>query len=80
VAQKFFNAIGDRISRWWLGEFRPYKNDPDSAVVLIGGRYHRHWTADVAHAIVDFYLRHWQFVWTTALAIVGLVIAALAIK
>jgi hypothetical protein len=85
VAQKIYaiyllKRLADRVSRWWLGEFRPYKNDPDAAIVMLGGKYHRHWTADVAHLVVDSYLKHWQFIWTTGLAVVGLIIAALTIK
>jgi hypothetical protein len=42
--------------------------------------YRRHWTSRVAHALADFYLRHWQFVWTFGSGVVALILAYLALN
>ncbi|VXB72303.1 conserved hypothetical protein [Luteimonas sp. 9C] len=38
-----------------------------------------HWTARFARSLVGFYLKHWQWVWGSAIAIVGIYVAYLAI-
>jgi hypothetical protein len=40
--------VGMRIREWYAGEYVVYENDPNSALVFIGGDYRRHWTANVA--------------------------------
>ena len=58
------------LSSWWHGEVKTY-DSPN----LIGIYTERHWTSNLAHTLVDFYLKHWQWVWGTALAIVAILIA-----
>ena len=70
----------DGIRRWWEGDFIPYQNDPHSGVILIGGTVRRHWSARAARALCDFYLRHWQYLWSTLLGIAVLIVAILALK
>jgi hypothetical protein len=50
------------IRKWYEGEFVPYKNDPHSALFVIGGHYKRHWTANLARWAASFYMREWK--WT----------------
>jgi hypothetical protein len=57
----------ERISHWWHGEFKVW-DDPG----VIGYHTERHWTSDLAHKIVDFYLAHWQWVWGTLIAVVAI--------
>jgi hypothetical protein len=62
------------LKRWWQGTYVPAKNDPNSGLFFMGN-YKLHWTATVAHALVAFWLRHWQYSISTAIAVVGLFIA-----
>jgi hypothetical protein len=66
-----------KIRKWYQGEVIPYENEPGSHVVIIGWDEKRHWTAEVAHTLVKFWFAHWQWTIGTALAVVGLLIAAL---
>jgi hypothetical protein len=68
------------VRRWYEGEFVPHENDSDSQVVFIGGWQRRHWTAEVARSIVKFYGQHWQWVWSTIIAVGSLIAAVLALK
>lgn len=72
-----------RIKRWYDGEskIQEFENDPDSSIVIMPLLYTEyHWSAKIARAIVGFYLRHWQWVWSTIIAILGLYVAVLALK
>ncbi|WP_146006651.1 hypothetical protein [Bradyrhizobium forestalis] len=62
--------------RWWNGEYVPPKNVPGIPVIFIQGRSERHWTSKLLHTVVEFYLEHWQWCFTTAFTVTGLVIAA----
>lgn len=64
-----------RIRQWYDGEIEMVHNEPDSPIVFIGVSTRRHWTADLAHGALAFYLKHWQWLWGTALVVVGLVLA-----
>jgi len=57
-----------------------FDNDPDSSVVILPGFYTEyHWTARIARALVGFYKRNWQFLWTTVIALVAAYIGYLAL-
>jgi len=59
----------DKIKNWWTGEEYYIEG------VLPGIRYEYHWTAKTVHMFVNFYLNHWKWVWSTVIAIFGLIIA-----
>ena len=64
-----------RIKQWYDAESKvhEFENDPNSSLVFMPSSYTEyHWSAKVARAIVSFYLRHWQWVWGTTIALVGL--------
>lgn len=66
----------DKIKEWYEGEYIPYRNDPDSPVVIVGpGHLRRPVLAYMIKWTFDFWLAHWQWVITTALAIIGLIFA-----
>ena len=44
-------------------------------VVIVGGRYKRHWTAEFARTCVEFYLLQWQWVIGFLLAVIGALLA-----
>lgn len=67
--------IFEAIKEWYNGTYIPFKNDPNSNTVIIGGYTEYHWTAQLLHKILDFYLEHWKWCWSTGIAIVGLTIA-----
>ncbi|MGX9120584.1 hypothetical protein ACWTU6_28595 [Mesorhizobium sp. BHbsci] len=50
----------------------PHENEPGRSVVFIGGNYRRHWTAEVARKLVEFWFAHWQWTIGTAIALVAL--------
>lgn len=64
--------VWQAIAEWYEGEVTAYENEPNSPFVIIGVRTRRHWTATVVRALVEFWLRHWQWTIGTGLVIVGL--------
>ena len=64
------------MHRWWTGELIMPDSDPDSGVFFVGGFHQRHWTARLAHKILGFLGREWKWVAGFAVAVAGLVIAA----
>lgn len=64
-----------QVKRWYEGEKHLYENPPGSPVVIFGWDEKRHWTAQIARVLVNFYLREWKWCWGTALAVVGLILA-----
>ena len=59
-----------QISKWWDGETKAY-----DMPYVIGIYTERHWTSHWAHVAFDFYLRHWQWLWGSAIAIFGIYVA-----
>lgn len=39
-----------------------------------GIRYKKHWTSKIVHMLIDFYLKHWQWIWTTIISIIAIII------
>lgn len=68
-------TVGEYVSDWWQGDTKLY----DSPYIL-GFYTERHWTSDVAHALWEFYLRHWQWIWSAIIALASLWVAILALK
>lgn len=67
----------DKIRKWYEGVYVPFESDPYSPVVFTGGGYQRHWTAQAARVLVEFYLREWRWLWPTAIGVGSLSIAIL---
>ena len=67
----------EKIKVWYNGEQKVRENDPDSPIVRIGTYTQRHWTANSVRAFVNFYLNHWKWLWSTIIAILGLIFAYL---
>lgn len=73
----------ERFKRWYNGEtkIREFDNDPNSSIVILPAVYtDYHWSAKVARSLVAFYLKHWQWLWGTAIALAGLWVAILSLK
>lgn len=69
--------LQEKFSTWYEGKYVPYENDPNSSIVMFGGDYERHWTANFARSLVAFYLDHWKWVWGFAVSVAGLCMAYL---
>jgi phage gp46-like protein len=65
--------IGRSIRKWWEGEF--VENIGGSVVFL--NHVRRHWTARMARSVIDYARENHRWLIATAIAAVGLVIAAL---
>ncbi len=58
-----------RLKKWWAGEF----HETPLEAVLHGAKFEnitRPWLVRTGNAIAAFYLRHWQWLWGAAIAIV----------
>jgi len=53
------------IRNWYSGEVKVHQN-------VVGIYTKRHWTAKVARHMVTFYLKNWQWLWSTFFIIIGL--------
>ncbi len=71
-----------RILRWYQGVYvPPPKNEPGSGIVFIGvGFYIQPPLARFIRESIVFYLKHWQWVWSTIIALLSLWAAVLALK
>lgn len=67
------------FGRWYEGEFVPTENQPKGTSLRIL-YYKRHWTANVAHVMVKFYLTNWQWLIGTLIGVVSVWVAVLALK
>jgi hypothetical protein len=73
----------EKVRRWYSGNsvVETFENDPSSTIFIAPMVYtDYHWTAKLARALVGFYLRHWQWVWSTVLTLAGLWLAVLALR
>jgi len=63
------------IKNWYCGTPKAYENDRDDSLQIIGMYVEYHWTAKIARLLVQFYLAHWQWIWSMAVALCSLSIA-----
>lgn len=70
----------DKIKRWYNGTpiLEEHEDDEgDSSVSFLPMFYvEYHWTAKAARSVVSFYIRHWKWVWGTAITVVGIFLAS----
>lgn len=76
------STIRNKIASWYQGTYvPPPKNAPNSGVVFIGhGFYVQPRLARYIGAVIRFYFRHWQWLWSTVIAVASLYVAVLALK
>ena len=72
---KMLKRLLKKVSKWYKGTYVHYEDDPDSSVIVIGGYFNRHWTASLTRILVNFYLGHWKWMWSTVIAVVALIVA-----
>lgn len=59
----------EKVKKWWRGEDIFHENKPNDPLIIIGWRNKKHWTSVFVHSILDFYIKHWQWLWGIAVAI-----------
>ncbi len=64
-----------KIKDWYDGEMKTYDNPQ-----IIGVYIDRHWTSNLAHKIVDFYLAHWKWLWSFGVALIGIYLTYLGLS
>ena len=72
-----------RIKSWYSGQEKlvEFENDPRSSIVIMPSVHiEYHWSAKIVRAVATFYMKHWQWVWTTAIAVVAVYVAIRALK
>lgn len=72
-----------RIKSWYNGQEKlvEFENDPHSSIIIMPPvRTEYHWSAKAVRAVVTFYVKHWQWVWSTATAVVSVYVAIRALK
>ena len=76
------STLRNKFAIWYRGTYvPPPENDPSSSVVFIGrGFYAQPRLARVIGVVAKFYTLHWQWVWSTIIAVIGLYVAVLALK
>lgn len=66
----------DFLNKWYHGttkvEHFDELNEEPSGYVLPLVFIEYHWTSRIARGLVDFHLRHWQFIWGTVIALASL--------
>ncbi|KRG70440.1 hypothetical protein [Pseudoxanthomonas dokdonensis] len=68
------------IERWYKGEIKETGGYQAPGILLLPKRHvEYHWTARVARTLVAFYLKHWQWIWGSAIALLGIYVAYLAV-
>lgn len=68
MQQRILNAIAN----WYNGQEQPF-DIRTGRVRFVGSNYKRHWTADFAHVVVDFWFAHWQWTIGSAIVVIPLV-------
>lgn len=51
-----------KIKNWYQGESKSYQDSGEFGVIFLL-YVQRHWTSNIVHYIVNFYSKHWEFVW-----------------
>lgn len=72
---RFITDAWKAVVKWYQGTIEVLPPD----VGVVGFTHEIHWTARIARALVGFWLRHWQWIIGTGIAIVGLYLAYLAL-
>ena len=67
------------LSEWYNGKYVQPDNPPHSHVIF-GGYFEYHWTARIARAVVAFYSRKWEWIWSMLIALASLWAAIAALK
>lgn len=72
-AREIFRDLPKAIKDWYIG---PYVPGPYHPNIFFAGGHQPHWTARVAQRLAQFWLAHWRFLVSTAVAIAAIIVAA----
>jgi hypothetical protein len=61
------------LKRWWKGAYVPPERMHNSDLVFMTGTYDQHWSSKVAHGVLDFWMKYWQWCIGVMLAVIGLI-------
>jgi hypothetical protein len=64
------------IKQWYQGE--EYNISTPDLPIFPGIRYKRHWSSRLAHALVEFYLKEWKWLWPIFLTLITIFIGLYA--
>lgn len=59
------------IKRWYDGEQTSPLRKINGRLVVVPTTTRRHWTARITRKIIKFYLKYWQWIWTSIFFIVA---------
>ena len=65
------------LSEWYNGKLVIPDNH---GLFVFGPHFGYHWTARIARAVVAFYGRKWEWIWSTLIALASLWAAVAALK
>jgi hypothetical protein len=67
----------EKIKTWYRGRYvPPPPNDPGSPIVFISpGHYEQPMVAKILGVVATFWLKHWQWIIGTVLAVAAIVVA-----
>jgi len=63
------------IKRWYEGEEYSLPVDEFIKPIVPIPRYKRHWSSRFAHALVEFYLKEWKWLWFFLFGLIASLIA-----
>lgn len=66
-----------KIKNWYQGESKIFSSSSENGA-FIWLYEQRHWTANIVRYLVNFYSKHWEWLWSTLIAIAGLSIGILS--
>ena len=65
--------------KWYNGDFILPEIERGDILIIPGGYIKRHWTAEAAHILVAFWLKHWKFLIITMLSVIGLILTIISL-
>jgi len=65
------------VSKWAVGEYVPFKNDPNSSVIVCTGHWKRPAVVNAALRVSEFWMEHWKWIIPTGIAAAAVIINAL---
>lgn len=68
-----------KIKKWWDGYLVDPNDNPNSGIILMP-YIQRPFLARCSETLSKFYLNHWQWLWTTAIAVIALLFTAQWLK
>lgn len=61
-----------KIMEWWKGELMEWGSPSGGGIF-----FRKHWTSNLAHMLVNFYVVHWKWLWVFGATLLGIYVAYL---